>query len=235
MASYSPIAAATSAPDAAARVPGRLAASGGYYISCAGRSITEDDATITGSIGVVGGKIVIKGLLDLIGVNIQTVELGKHAGMLGSDRPFTEEERTFVKNLMTETYDLFTSRVKAGRGDKIKDLPAVAQGRLFTGIKAKEVGLVDQLGTLNDTVAAAAKSAGVGNNYKILVYPEPKTFADIIRDSFQIDAKLPLELQTALDAAPAAYRRETLKLLHMVQELQHERVMMALPVGLVER
>jgi len=214
---------------------GRLAASGGYYISCAGRSITADEATITGSIGVVGGKIVIKGLLDLIGVNIQPFELGKHAGMLGSDRPFNPEERQFVKNLMTETYDLFTSRVKAGRGDKIKDIPAVAQGRLFTGIKAKEVGLVDNLGTLNDTITAAAKTANISANFQIFTYPEPKTFADVIREGFQVDAKLPLELQTALNAAPPAYRRETLHLLRLVQDLQKERVMMALPVGLVER
>src|SRR5262249_46307511 len=88
---------------------GRLAASGGYYISCAGRSIIADPATITGSIGVVGGKIVVKGALDWAGINIEPVDRGLHAEMLSLLRPFTDEERTFIQKTMGEVYGVFTS------------------------------------------------------------------------------------------------------------------------------
>ena len=143
---------------------GRVAASGGYYISCAGRTITADPATITGSIGVVAGKIVIKGLADKIGVNIETVSRGQHAGMLSAMQPFTDEERAFLQKSMEETYGVFGSRVMGARGEKIAKLEDVAQGRLFTGEQAKTAGLVDTVGTLDDAVAAAAKGAGIEGN-----------------------------------------------------------------------
>ncbi len=107
---------------------GRVAASGGYYISCAGRSITADPATITGSIGVVGGKIVYKGAMDWAGLNVEPVERGLHAEMLGSLRPFTDEERTFIRTSMEEVYGVFTSRV-AGRPRR--------QGRPSGGSRAR--------------------------------------------------------------------------------------------------
>lgn len=214
---------------------GRVAASGGYYIACAGRSISADPATITGSIGVVGGKLVIKGLLDWAGINVQPVLRGQHAGMLTAQAPFTEEERTFIRKLMSETYDLFTARVKAGRGDKIPDIEAVAQGRLFTGPAAKEAGLVDEIRTLPETVQAAAKKAGIEKAYQILVYPEQRTLADIIREGFSADAKIPLELAATLKTMPPAYQREALKMLSMIRVLQEQRIMLASPLGLIEQ
>src|SRR6185437_1360651 len=121
---------------------GREAASGGYYIACAGRSISADPATITGSIGVVGGKIVTSGLMDKVGLTTETFARGKHAGILSAQKTFTPDERQFVTKMMTETYDPFTSRVKAGRGDKVTDVSEVAQGRLFDGTSAVKAGLV---------------------------------------------------------------------------------------------
>ncbi len=103
--------------------------------------------------------------------------------MLSMMEPFTAEERDFLKKSMEETYGVFSSRVMAARGEKIAKLEEVAQGRLFTGIQGKEAGLVDTVGTLNDAVAAAAKSVGVGENYQILVLPEAKTLADVLRES----------------------------------------------------
>jgi protease-4 len=212
---------------------GRLAASGGYYISCAGRKIYADPATITGSIGVVGGKMVLKGTLDWAGINVQTVSKGAHSNLFSFTTPFNEEERKFVEKTMTETYDLFKQRVKDGRGDKIKVVEDVAAGRLFTGDAGIKAGLVDKIGTLNDTIIQSAKDAGIYDKYQIFIYPEPKSITDILRDGILADASLPLEFKTALKAAPPAYRQEMIHMIEMIQCLQSERLMMALP-GIVE-
>ncbi len=220
---------------------GRLAASGGYYISCSGRSITADPATITGSIGVVAGKIVIKGLTDKIGLNIEPVIHGKHAMMLSMMSPFSDEERDFLKKSMTETYGVFTSRVTGARGDKIPNLEDVAQGRLFTGIQAKDAGLVDNVGTLNDTILAAAKSAHIEKNFQIEVLPEPKTLADILRDSLTSDVKAPLltgidmnPLSNLINQLPPELRAQTKAAQLMLTTMQHDHVMLTMPLGLIE-
>jgi protease-4 len=212
---------------------GRLAASGGYYISCAGRSIAADPATITGSIGVVGGKLVLKGTLDMIGINVQTVSRGDHANLFSFTQPFSEEEKTFVRKTMTETYDLFKKRIKDGRGDKIKEIEDVAGGRLFTGEAAIKAGLVDKVATLNDTIVAAAKDAGIDKQYQIINLPEPKTLADLLKDGFMSEMSLPGEFKSALKIAPPAYRAEIYRMLQMIQSMQKEKMLMALP-GLIE-
>jgi protease IV len=214
---------------------GRLAASGGYYIACAGRSITAEPATITGSIGVVGGKMVLGGLFDWAGMNVQPFSKGKHADLFSETTTFSPEEREYITKLMTETYGLFTSRVKAGRGDKIKEIADVAQGRLFDGNAAVKAGLVDQVGTLNETVARAAADAKIGNNFQILVYPEAKTLADMIREGFQVDSKMPSELGVVFKALPREYQGEFLKMLNLTHTLQQEKLLLALPVGIVEK
>jgi protease-4 len=224
---------------------GHLAASGGYYISCAGRRITADPATITGSIGVVGGKIVLKGTLDWAGINIEPVEKGRHAEMLSMLRPFTDEERAFVEKSMEEVYGVFTSRVAAARGSKVAQLDEVAQGRLFTGQQAREAGLVDEVGTLNDTVKAAARAAGLGDNYQVIILPESKSLTDILRDGLLSDVQAPLGLgiglnmkfdglRAMLDSLPAEVRVPTERAIRMLNTLQNERVLMAMPPGLVE-
>ncbi|MGN6368061.1 MAG: signal peptide peptidase SppA [Phycisphaerae bacterium] len=220
---------------------GRLAASGGYYISCSGRSITADPATITGSIGVVAGKIVIKGLTDKIGLNIEPVTRGKHAMMLSMMTPFSDEERDFLKKSMTDTYGVFTSRVTSARGNKIPNLEDVAQGRLFTGIQAKDAGLVDNVGTLNDTILAAAKNAHIENNFQIEVLPEPKTLADILRESLNADVRTPLlagldmnPLTQLINQLPPELRAQTKAAELMLSTMQHDHVMLTMPLGLIE-
>ncbi|HUO10318.1 MAG TPA: signal peptide peptidase SppA [Phycisphaerae bacterium] len=220
---------------------GRVAASGGYYISCSGRSITADPATITGSIGVVAGKIVIKGLTDKIGLNIEPVTRGQHAMMLSAMTPFSDEERQFLTKSMTETYGVFTSRVTGARGDKIPKLEDVAQGRLFTGIQAKDAGLVDNVGTLNDAILAAATSAHIEKNFQIEVLPEPKTFADILRESLMSDVKAPLvtgidmnPLSSLFSQLPPELRATAKSAQLMLTTMQHDHIMLTMPLGLVE-
>ncbi|MCL2646498.1 MAG: signal peptide peptidase SppA [Phycisphaerales bacterium] len=213
---------------------GRVAASGGYYISCSGRSITADPATITGSIGVVGGKLVMKEALDKIGINIETVSRGKHATMLSAMQPFTDEEREFLKKSMEETYGVFSSRVMGARGKHIAKLEDVAQGRLFTGEQAKEAGLVDSVGTLHDVVLAAAKNAGIEKDYSILVLPEAKSFADMVREGLtggDVSMK-GLELngmETMVQTLPPAVREQVRGAVRMMNILQSEGVLMGLP------
>jgi protease IV len=218
---------------------GRVAASGGYYIACAGRSIVADPATITGSIGVVAGKLVISGALEKIGINIETVSRGKHATMLSMLHPFTDEEKEFLKKSMEETYGVFTSRVKGARGAKIANLEDVAQGRLFTGVQAKDAGLVDSVGTLHDAVLAAAKKAGIEKDYQIEVLPEAKSLGDILREGLAGgETSLPLGLkvdgmEAVVRALPAEVRGEVQGAMRMMGVLQREGMVMVGP-GLVE-
>jgi protease-4 len=213
---------------------GGTAASGGYYIASAGRSITADPATITGSIGVVGGKIVLGQLLDRIGISVQHFDRGQHAAMLGATRPFTEQERAYVRAQMEQVYNQFTDRVKEARGGKIADVAAVAQGRLFTGPAAVKAGLIDGVGTLNDTILAAAKGAGIQNDYQIIVYPQPKTLEDLLRGGMATQSPLPAEWGAMLKVMPAAYRGAVFQAFGLVQSLQHEHVLLAMPAAIVE-
>ncbi|MCL2640974.1 MAG: signal peptide peptidase SppA [Phycisphaerales bacterium] len=212
---------------------GRMAASGGYYIACAGRSIAADPATITGSIGVVGGKLIIKDALDKIGLNVETVSRGKHATMLSAMQPFTDEEREFLKKSMEETYKVFASRVMDARGAKVAKLEDVAQGRLFTGEQAKEVGLVDSVGTLHDVVFAAAKGAGIENNYSILVLPEAKSFSDMLREGLMSGDVSINGLEVVVGTLPMEVREQVRGAMRMMGILQREGVLMGLP-GVVE-
>ena len=157
-------------------------------------------------------------------------------------RPFTDEERAFVRKSMEDVYGVFTSRVTAARGEKVAKLDEVAQGRLFTGEQAKAVGLVDEVGTLDDAIKAAAKKAGLGENYQIKILPEPKTLADILRDGLLSDVEAPpllggLKLDAVdamISALPAEVRQPTRRAMHLLQTMQKERVLMAMPAGLVE-
>jgi len=210
---------------------GRVAASGGYYIACAGRSITADPGTITGSIGVVGGKIVMKGLMDKVGLNIETHARGKNAEIFNMMRPFSDDERALIAKNMTETYATFQNRVMSARGKKIAKFEDVAQGRLFFGSAAVKAGLVDQVGSLNDVIVAAAKDAGIEKNYQTMVLPEPRTFADMLREGFAMDVTSPT-LEAAMQGLPREYRAEVVRALRMANTLQREKLLMALPVGI---
>ena len=212
---------------------GRMAASGGYYIACAGREISADEATLTGSIGVVGGKLVLNPLMDKIGLNLQEISRGKRAALFSPAQPFDPDARAFVLKQMEEVYARFTDCVKTSRGRKIADIDDVAQGRLFTGHDALQAGLVDHIASLDQTVLAAAVSAGIDKDYQVLTLPEPKSFADLIREGFT-GTFLPLEMQAALAVMPAPERQAATDAILMCRVLQPQHVLLALP-GIVER
>ena len=127
---------------------GDVAASGGYYIAMGADKIFAAPGTITGSIGVVGGKLAIRGLYDKLGITTETIERGRNSGIFGSSGKFTESQRAVVTEMMEDIYDQFTTKAAEGRKMPVEKLRELAGGRVYTGRQALENGLVDQLGTL---------------------------------------------------------------------------------------
>ena len=140
---------------------GELAASGGYYIACPADVIVAQPATLTGSIGVFGGKFVIRDLLERAGVGTGSVEQGAHALMFSDRRGFAEDERERLAASVDAIYDDFVGKVAAGRGRPVDEIEPLARGRVWSGRDALERGLVDQLGGLHDAVRVARERAGL--------------------------------------------------------------------------
>lgn len=155
---------------------GDVAASGGYYVSMGAKKILVEPGTLTGSIGVVGGKLALRGLFDKIGVHTETISRGKTSGVLSFTDPFSLEEREAWKRLMLDVYQQFTTKAAQGRHMDVKKLEGLAQGRVFSGRMAVANGLADRLGTLDDALAEAKSMGGVTSDEKIdlLILPKPK-------------------------------------------------------------
>ncbi|MEO0531293.1 MAG: signal peptide peptidase SppA [Planctomycetota bacterium] len=157
---------------------GDIAASGGYYISMGCDHIFAEPTTITGSIGVVGGKMAIGGLLDKIGVTTDLVARGENSGLFSPNAKFTESERKVMLSLMDDTYDQFTAKAAEGRGltqDRIKQLGG---GKVYTGVQAERLELIDELGDLRAAVVKAKELAGLDADEKVKIdtYPEATDF-----------------------------------------------------------
>ncbi len=159
---------------------GNIAASGGYYISMGCDQIYAQPGTLTGSIGVVGGKISFAGLFDRFGVKTEVISIGKNSGLLSAVNPMTEGERKVWKANMEEVYRQFVTKTAAGRNLTVKQLEPLASGRVWTGRQAKKNGLVDQLGTLHEAIQAAKKAANFKDDEKaeLLLLPESQSFLD---------------------------------------------------------
>jgi protease IV len=140
---------------------GALAASGGYYIACPADVIVALPATLTGSIGVFSGKLVVRDGLDRVGLTTGSVQQGAHALMFSSRRGFAEDERERLAATVDAIYDDFVGKVAAGRNRPVADIEAVARGRVWSGRDAREIGLVDELGGLRDAVRIARERAGL--------------------------------------------------------------------------
>lgn len=162
---------------------GNVAASGGYYISVAAKKIYADATTLTGSIGVFGGKLVYGDLLDKIGVHTTVIARGKNAGMFSALGRFSDDERAVMRESMEHTYKTFVNRVAKGRNMSFDAVDKVAQGRVWTGRQALEVGLVDKLGGLADAVREAARMAKAwtdGAVPEVKFWPKKQTLFDLL-------------------------------------------------------
>jgi len=152
---------------------GDLGASGGYYIACASDRIVANPGTITGSIGVIGARIlIIKDLLDKIGVKVETVKEGRHSDMFSGLRKLSTSEIQSLSYLLEETYDDFVSAVARGRGLTTAEVRDVAEGRIYTGSQAKDLDLVDKLGNFTDAVDEASRLSGIAGKPKLVYYRE---------------------------------------------------------------
>jgi len=157
---------------------GEVAGSGGYYVTCAADTIFADATTLTGSIGVVGGKLATTEMWKKIGITFKEYKRGQNAGIFGTDDVFTESERARVKALMDEAYDTFKKHVTDIRGNRLKKpIEDLAGGRVYTGKQALDLGLVDRIGTLKDAVAFAADQVSL-KDYDVRVVPEPKNWLE---------------------------------------------------------
>jgi protease IV len=154
---------------------GAVAASGGYYMACGADRIFADRLTITGSIGIISGKIVFGGLMDSLGVNIESVQAAPMANMYSTFRPFTETERERAFDLMRDGYEIFVNRVAEGRGMSFEAVDSVGQGRVWSGADALGIGLIDEWGGIADAVVYAAGTAGMDVDAvpEVVVYPMP--------------------------------------------------------------
>lgn len=161
---------------------GDYAASGGYYISCAADCIVADPTTLTGSIGIFGMFPNMEGLLtDKLGLHFDVVKTNKFADMGDMTRPFNNEEKAAMQNFINQGYKLFVQRCADGRGMSVEAIEKIAEGRVWTGATAKELGLVDELGGLDKAIDIAAEKAGV-EAYSIINYPSQSGFFSTLMD-----------------------------------------------------
>ena len=164
---------------------GDVAASGGYYIAMGAKKVYAEPGTLTGSIGVLGGKLVLGETMNWVGLRTQTLNRGQNAGWSSSNSMFSESERTAITKTMAGIYDQFLDRTvqnrkAAGVAMTVDTLKPLAGGRIWTGRQAKERGLVDELGTLSDALADAKAMAKMDGKAEpeLLILPEPSNFLD---------------------------------------------------------
>lgn len=224
---------------------GTVAASGGYYVACGTDRIFAERSTITGSIGVVSGKFATTRMWDKLGISFTPIQRGKNSALLSSANVFSESERAAMQGYMDEVYEVFKGHVTAVRGDRLeKPIDELAGGRVYTGQQALELGLVDQLGGLEDAITYAAEQAELKAGYDVRVVPRPKNFMEALMGDLNapkddgkhlslrqpaasplLDIALPL-LQGVDPARAMAVKQAILQLI----VLQNERVSLTSPV-----
>ena len=168
---------------------GDYAASGGYYISCNADYIYAEPTTLTGSIGIFGTIPNVSNLLDTIGLDVDHVATNRHANLYNNAiyQGFETEEMAIMQNMVERGYDLFTKRCAEGRGISQDSIKAIGEGRVWLGKDALEIGLVDELGNINDAIEKAAQLANLGK-YALVDYPEKKDFMGMIQDLMKDEA-----------------------------------------------
>lgn len=161
-----------------------LAASGGYYIAMPADVIVAQPSTLTGSIGIFGGKFVMAGVYEKLGANIESTSIGRNAEMNSPARPFNESERRKLEEQLHAFYDDFVAKAAASRGTTPERIDSLAQGRVWTGRQAKENGLVDDLGGLDRALALAKERASIGadTDVEIVTYPRPKSVYEMLSE-----------------------------------------------------
>ena len=166
---------------------GDVAASGGYYIACNADKIMVQPNTITGSIGVFSIVPDFSSFMNnKLGISFDRVMTGEYADMPSVTRPLRENEKKFIQGQVDQIYLDFKTRVAEGRKKDINYIDSIAQGRVWTGKRAIQLGLADKIGGLEDAIAEAAKMVGM-KEFKVRKYPEPKSILEYFMDKGSSD------------------------------------------------
>jgi protease-4 len=176
-----------------------MAASGGYYVAAGADKIVAPAGSLIGSIGVFVMRPVIAGLLEKLDIGVESMTRGSFADVLLTSRPLSDDGRQRLEREILSIYDLFVARVSAGRGLTAEEVDAVGRGRVWTGIQAREHGLVDELGGLRKAVRLANEAAGLAEDADVVLvtYPEPRSLTDQVAEALQqgvLRAAAPLRL-----------------------------------------
>ncbi len=163
-----------------------LAASGGYYIAMPAQVIVAQPSTLTGSIGIFGGKVVTGGVYDKLGAHVDSTSIGKHAEINSPVRPYNPGELQKLNEQLQSFYDQFVEKVAESRHSTPEQIDMLAQGRVWTGRQAKQNHLVDELGGLDRAIAIAKQRAKIASDsdVEIVVYPPRKSFYELLSEQF---------------------------------------------------
>ncbi len=178
---------------------GSVAASGGYYVSCPADRIVANPGTLTGSIGVIMEIPNIEGLMKKIGVKTEVIKSGKYKDIASAFRAMAPQERQILQGVLDDVHEQFIRAVADGRKMKFDAVKELADGRIFTGRQAKAIGLVDELGDLEDAIRLAAKLGGIKGEPAVEQKKERFTILDLIRGKF------PKEFQNIIPGARLEY------------------------------
>ena len=159
---------------------GEMAASGGYYIACAADKIVANPTTLTGSIGVIATVPNVEGLMGKIGVEMVIIKSGALKDELSPYREMTTEERALWQGIIDEAYEQFVGLVAQGREMGVEEVRELADGRVYTGRQAQELGLVDELGNLPQAIDLASELGGIVGTPRIVEYRRPPTLFEVL-------------------------------------------------------
>jgi protease-4 len=163
---------------------GSIAASGGYYIASPADMIFANPGTLTGSIGVIMEIPNLEGLMTKIGVRTEVIKSGKHKDMASAFRKMDKEDRDILQGVMDNVHEQFIRAVAEGRKLTVDSIRPIADGRIFTGEQAKEIKLVDELGTLEDAIQKAAELAGISGEPEVVSKKDKLSFLEMLRSGF---------------------------------------------------
>jgi len=163
---------------------GSIAASGGYYISCGADKIFANPGTLTGSIGVIMEFPNVQELMKTVGVKSAVVKSGKFKDIGSPVRPMTVEEKGILQGVIDDVYDQFISTISEDRHMDKNDVRVISDGRIFSGRKAKELGLVDEIGSIQESIEAAAKLCNI-KNYEVLEKKEKSGISKLLNGLFE--------------------------------------------------
>jgi protease-4 len=163
---------------------GSVAASGGYYISAPATRILANPGTITGSIGVILEIPNVQGLMDKVGVRTEVIKSGKHKDLASAFRTMSDEDRRVLQNVIDDVYEQFIEDVAAARDLGVDEVRRMADGRIYTGRQALELGLVDELGGLEEAITLSAELTGIEGEPHVVTKEKEFSFLDLLKGRF---------------------------------------------------